>query len=184
MIQLLPNFIDQTVVDKLNHQARNIIHDDYAECFIRNRIPDMPVPGSFRDQISELVLSHNTVDYQFDLGDAVNVERFLFAEYTQGHRCELHQDIYTTMFFEDQVRKLSVITCLENSAQGGDLVFYYTKNKEQLGLASLTEQAQERYTLNAGDVIIFPSHLYHEITDIESGRRRTLLALITGPRFK
>lgn len=182
MIYHHKNFLSNNEIGRLLLQATNVETDEYADCFTRSRIPYISVSASFKEKISNFVLDINRNHYGFDMGNNITVERFLFAEYNLGDYCDIHHDVWDTMFMNDFVRKISAVVCLENTASGGELEFYYTNDQTKLGLADL--KMQESYTLEEGDIIVFPSHIYHRVSNITSGKRKTVLALFTGPRFK
>ena len=182
MIHLYNNYFTDAEIAEVSAYAQNIEYDQYSDCFIRNRIPRMEVPKLFDRKMRHLIKHANNEHFNFELDAPLQLERYLFAEYTEGHSCGLHQDMYSTMFFEDNVRKLSVITCLENTAIGGELVFHYSDSLTQLGYDKIVEQ--ESHLLSKGDVIIFPSQIYHRVREVTQGRRRTLLTLVLGPKFK
>jgi predicted 2-oxoglutarate/Fe(II)-dependent dioxygenase YbiX len=68
------------------------------------------------------------------------------------------------------------------SYTGGELVFHYTDGIDELNLDSLV--AREEVKLGLGDVLIFPSIIYHEVKPIINGMRESLVTLILGPAFK
>lgn len=183
MVHIKRNFFSDKELGRVGMLSTDTVPDDYADCFNRNRIPHVSVNKLFLDKLTSLVKETNTALYQYDLGDSISFERHLIGDYSEGDECTLHHDIWDTMHFDqDIVRKLSVVICLENNAVGGELQFFYTKTKHKLGLEDL--ELQESYTLQPGDAVIFPSYIYHQVTPIQSGTRKTMLALVTGPKFK
>lgn len=75
-----------------------------------------------------------------------------------------------------KVRKVSLVACLSNGYVGGDLEL------------ALQEQDKEneilRPEMEEGDVIIFPSYIFHRSTAIEKGIKYSASMWCLGPPFK
>ena len=58
----------------------------------------------------------------------------------------------------------------ENDYEGGDLVFH-------------TGYAKEKANRGKGSVIVFDSRVYHEVTPVTKGTRKSLVCWARGPRW-
>jgi len=71
-------------------------------------------------------------------------------------------------------RKISVVALLSppDLFEGGDLLMFADKGEERM---SLNQQ---------GDMVVFPSWAPHCVTPVNRGRRYSLVAWVSGPRFR
>jgi predicted 2-oxoglutarate/Fe(II)-dependent dioxygenase YbiX len=69
-------------------------------------------------------------------------------------------------------RKLTFILQLTDPDEyvGGDLIVY-------------THKEEERMTRQQGSLIVFPSYTMHEVTELLSGTRYSLIGWVLGPEF-
>lgn len=83
-------------------------------------------------------------------------------KYTPGGKYEVHTDHYTS-----SLRHLSVIINLNNTYEGGDLIFTDQKDKEI-----------KRLKLGKGSIVFFPSNFMypHMIEPIKKGTRYSIVA--------
>ena len=78
--------------------------------------------------------------------------------------------------FSGNVRKVSLVACLSNGYVGGDL---------ELALQRQDEPNEILYPkMECGDVIVFPSYVYHRSTEITEGTKYSLAMWALGPPFK
>ena len=80
------------------------------------------------------------------------------------------------------LRKLTVVVSLADadSYEGGDFMLEVLESPPdapERRLKTLTEVRQ------MGAALIFPAHLYHQVTPVTAGRRRSLVAWFLGPPF-
>jgi predicted 2-oxoglutarate/Fe(II)-dependent dioxygenase YbiX len=78
--------------------------------------------------------------------------------------------------FAGKVRKLSLVACLSNGYVGGDLE-----------LASQKPEEEDKIfypEMKAGDVIIFPSYVFHRSTPVTKGVKYSAAIWCLGPPFK
>ena len=98
-----------------------------------------------------------------------------------GHYFSSHHSFITT-YSKDANQDLSLhvdashITlniCLENQAQGADLVFTGTRCREHVD--TLPDDPMTRLTFRAGDAVLHAGNQRHFATDLESGSRTNLV---------
>lgn len=87
--------------------------------------------------------------------------------YTKGGRFKMHKDRLPS---SGNYRMISVSIILSDQYEGGRLYF----SDED------TDKKKFRFDLGIGDMVIFPSTLYHQVTEITEGERYSLVAWLSG----
>jgi predicted 2-oxoglutarate/Fe(II)-dependent dioxygenase YbiX len=94
-----------------------------------------------------------------------------FIQYDSGGKFEQHYDTVWGADVKDlntkPIRKLSCITLLNNTFTGGKLALWYMGNRYS-------------FPFNAGDIVFFPSYIYHKVDPVESGVRYSLVSWSYG----
>lgn len=141
------------------------------------------IPSFLLKKLSSIVVEANS-ELGLELFQPINFESFTYAVYQPGDSCVVHNDTCTTHLFQTPARKFTVIVGMNELASytGGELVFHYTDGIDELNLDSLVARGEVK--LGLGDVLIFPSIIYHEVKPIINGMRESLVTLILGPAFK
>jgi PKHD-type hydroxylase len=105
------------------------------------------------------------------------IESLQFGQYSPGDHHDWHMD---TLSHGELVRKLTVIVQLDDSDayEGGDLQLLRFGVDWHEALDLPWEPMRQR-----GTVMVFPSFLLHRVASVLSGRRRTLVGWVLGPRF-
>ena len=116
--------------------------------------------------------------YDLDWFESVQVARYKknqhYAWHTDGGGD--HFGVYPNGNSKGKVRKISLVACLSNGYVGGDLEL------------ALQEQGKENEILypemKVGDVIVFPSYVFHRSTSISKGTKYSAAMWCLGPPFK
>jgi PKHD-type hydroxylase len=106
------------------------------------------------------------------------IEPLQYTVYGKGQFYDWHTDNGSKG--EHSKRKLSFTMLLddEDSFEGGDF---------QIEWGNPNDGEKRIHTLNlktAGSIVVFPSHVYHRVTEVTKGTRRSLVGWIHGPAFK
>jgi len=119
------------------------------------------------ERITGIVINLNKDYFEFDLYGFIEGLQFTHYKSPNGKYTK-HTDELETL-----VRKLSLTIQLSDSDsyKGGDLLLHLDKTPVIL--------PREK-----GKLIAFPSHTLHEVKSVTKGERYSLVAWITGPRFK
>lgn len=119
------------------------------------------------DLLSNAIAEINNYNYKFDLVGFSDLE---VIKYNQGTYFKRHLDNF--MGEPEYQRKLTFILQLTNPDEyvGGDLIVY-------------THKEEERMTRQQGSLIVFPSYTMHEVTELLSGTRYSLIGWVLGPEF-
>lgn len=122
------------------------------------------------DRLAYIARHLNGKFYDYDLyGFCEGIQYTVYSGESEDHY-DWHQDCGVNT---DTPRKLSIVLQLSDPAsyEGGELQIRNAK------VPSAVEKS-------AGLAVAFPSFMLHRVTPVTSGTRRTLVAWITGPRFK
>jgi PKHD-type hydroxylase len=116
--------------------------------------------------------------YDLDWYQSVQIARYKknqhYAWHIDGNSD--HFGAYSEGDSKGKVRKVSLVACLSNGYVGGDLEL------------ALQDQGQENEILypemKVGDVIVFPSFVFHRSTPITKGTKYSAAMWCLGPPFK
>lgn len=127
-------------------------------------------------KIYDVVNYVNDEFYQFDLS---NIQPLQFTRYHQNDKgfYFAHTDCGS---LEPKIhRKLSFVIFLSNPEEyeGGEFVYYTGREGNNINQT-------KPEMINSGNMIVFPSFLMHEVTEVTKGTRYSLVGWCEGPRFK
>lgn len=129
--------------------------------------PDTDTEWIFR-RITDIVVDLNNQYFKFDifgLNEGIQFTKYIAPD----GEYEKHIDRCTNFV----VRKLSMSILLNNSNdyEGGDLKFF----EDNTGSTAVKQQ---------GTLILFPSYVLHQVTPVTKGERNSLVAWVTGNKFR
>ena len=114
----------------------------------------------------------------------IKSEDFQFTKYGINQHYNWHQDSFKSLYTQEHkyaglTRKLStsVILSDKDEYQGGDLNFAYQNKHNKINNLKLKN-------LEIGTVVVFPSFLWHKVSEIKKGKRYSLVSWYLGERFK
>ena len=116
--------------------------------------------------------------YDLDWFEPVQVARYRKNQHYAWHRDGSgdHFGVYPEGNSKGKVRKVSLVACLSNGYVGGDL---------ELALQNQEEENETLYPeIGVGDVIVFPSYVFHRSTPITKGTKYSAAMWCLGPPFK
>jgi predicted 2-oxoglutarate/Fe(II)-dependent dioxygenase YbiX len=99
-------------------------------------------------------------------------EPFQYTEYSSTQKYDWHID---NRFDEDDTRKLSFTLLLTDDFSGGDFQFELGSPGESDRITTIS--------MKKGDLVIFPSYVWHRVTPVENGTRKSLVGWCRGPHF-
>lgn len=110
-------------------------------------------------------------------GFGFDITRFADIQYTEYHASDNgHYDWHADVFWNNTEtmydRKLSLTIQLSNpdEYEGGDFQFQHVDTPEDIK--------------KKGTVLVFPSYLFHRVTPVTKGIRKSLVAWFEGPYWK
>ena len=134
------------------------------------------------DTLCPFVVSANeSAGWKYDLDWFEPVQ---IAKYKKNQHYSWHTDGQCDHFaaypegdnIKGKIRKISLVACLSNGYVGGDL---------ELALQKQEEENEILYPeMNVGDVIVFPSYVYHRSTSITKGIKYSASMWCLGSPFK
>jgi len=103
-------------------------------------------------------------------------EPLQYTVYNKGDFYDWHIDSRLKPYDNGLIRKLSFTICLNDNYDGG-LFELCTPHPD-------TKKNQlSHYFFKQGDMIVFPSHMWHKVHTVTSGVRKTLVGWIIGKPF-
>ena len=99
-------------------------------------------------------------------------EPFQYTEYSLNQKYDWHID---NRFDEEDVRKLSFTLLLTDDHEGGDFQFELGSPGDDLRITTIS--------MKKGDLVIFPSYIWHRVTPVKDGTRKSLVGWCRGPQF-
>ena len=152
---------------KIGDQTRPDYYDEEVRNCKTSTIPFQQLLW-FENLLSEALSEINFNHYEFDL---VGFSDLQCIEYNKGTYFKRHLDNFLGK--PEYQRKLTFIFQLTDPDEyvGGDLVVY-------------THQDEETMTRKQGSLIVFPSYTMHEVREVLSGTRHSIIGWVLGPDFK
>jgi PKHD-type hydroxylase len=135
------------------------------------------------NELHQLVIKANKDaewNFQFDYS-----ENLQFTLYEKGQFYEWHQDSFDSVMYNKgdpnyngKIRKLSVTVSLNDSSEytGGRLQFM-----DRAGLKQKIITCEE--IISKGSVVVFPSFMWHRVTPVKKGIRKSLVMWNLGYPF-
>lgn len=106
------------------------------------------------------------------------IEPIQYTVYGKGQYYDWHIDVANTTAAQKRKLSFSILLDDEDSFEGGDF---------QIEWGNPNDGENRIHTLKlgkAGSMVIFPSHIYHRVTEVTKGTRRSLVGWIHGPKFQ
>tara|TARA_R110000824_G_scaffold265978_1_gene454897 strand:- start:1819 stop:2427 length:609 start_codon:yes stop_codon:yes gene_type:complete len=154
----------------------------YKDQKIRNSDITFSSDQYLYDTLCPLVMSANEEagwKYDLDWFEAVQISRYRKNQHFTWHRdgSSDHLGAYSDgKNTKGKIRKISLVACLSNGYVGGDFEL------------ALQEQKRDNEILypemKMGDVIVFPSYVFHRSAPITKGIKYSLSMWCLGPPFR
>ena len=132
-----------------------------------------------RDKELQKILSHfvqsanRESKWNFSLKE---FESLQYTIYNKGDHYNWHTDNHVKPYRNNTIRKLSFTICLNDDYEGGD--FSICDPHPEPDLSAVTT-----FKLKKGDMIIFPSHVWHKVDNITKGIRKSLVGWVVRKPF-
>jgi PKHD-type hydroxylase len=173
--------IIKSAVNKKSEEAR--IYAGTEKSVRDSRLVWIKDPWIF-DWINQAVKELNKeLDWNFNINEPEEIQ---FTSYKKGQFYGWHQDIFGHEEAKsiDTQRKISVVIPLveSNEYKGGNLEFYNsnlppTKKEEDKVIV-------DELTRTKGNLIIFPSFVWHQVTPVIEGERLSIVLWYRGEKWK
>lgn len=124
------------------------------------------------ERLNTIIEHLNFQFYNFDLN---GYDRLQYGEYNQKDQGTYgwHIDSAFGTGEECEDRKLSLTLMLNDDFEGGDFEIIYGKFDEPIKIPK-----------EKGKIIVFPSFLFHRVTPVTRGVRKSIVAWVVGPKFR
>ena len=103
-------------------------------------------------------------------------ESLQYTIYNKGDHYNWHTDNHVKPYRNNTIRKLSFTICLNDDYEGGDFSICDPHPEPDLSVVTT-------FKLKKGDMIIFPSHVWHKVDNITKGIRKSLVGWVVGTPF-
>jgi PKHD-type hydroxylase len=101
------------------------------------------------------------------------IEPMQYSVYNVDDHYKWHIDSHSKPYDDGLIRKISFSVILNNDYEGGTLECANCNPKNEDILHNFTN-------LNVGDIIFFPSFLWHRVTPVTKGIRKSLVGWVLG----
>lgn len=126
----------------------------------------------FFDKLNNLIHIMNDRWYNMDLNGYEFFQYTTYGEEEQG-RYDWHMDMHLADSRDQyQPRKFSLSLMLNDDYEGGELQFNVDG-----------EYAPQVAQKKVGRVIAFPSYIFHRVTPVVKGTRKSIVVWVVGPKF-
>jgi len=122
--------------------------------------------------------------YDIDYFEAIQIARYEKNQHYAWHDDGAgdHSGVYGTDVpdenYTGKVRKLSLVSCISNGYVGGDLELAIQNRDKDIYNETLYPE------MKYGDVIVFPSYIFHRSTPITEGTKYSVAMWCLGAPFK
>jgi len=182
-------------LNNLFHIRENIVSDDFCNEIIENGeakiFENAKLSGGdinnrsskvswindkkFQTPLSQFVQSANTEsNWNFSLKE---FEELHYTLYNVGDHYDWHHDCHNKPYENKTIRKLSFTLCLNDEYEGGNFSIWDAHPK--------TEKSNiKKIKLKKGEMLVFPSHLWHKVDKVTKGTRKVLVGWVVGNQWK
>ena len=126
------------------------------------------------DKMAEIVATINNDKFQFNLS---HFDAFQYTTYVEGEYYDWHIDAGPVETFGPNHRKLGFTVLLadpETEFTGGEFQIIPGGNPNKI----------DSIPMKKGDIAVFPSFLPHRVSEVKSGKRKSLVFWVQGSKFK
>jgi PKHD-type hydroxylase len=148
-------------------------------------IADAPENKWIYERVDLCVRAANEQYWHWDMSGR---EALQYTTYGPGQYYRWHTDASHTPYparspWAGKLRKISVTVQLSDPADydGGDFVLEDSGHSPDRAAERVRPLSEARLR---GTVIMFPSHLFHQVTEVTRGLRRSLVGWYLGPPFR
>ncbi len=126
------------------------------------------------DRLNQIIENLNSRFFNFDIN---GYDTLQYSEYNAADngKYDWHMDTFIGMLPPNdfETRKLSLVLWMNDDYEGGDFELICQSLESPIVIPK-----------EKGKLILFPSFLFHRVTPVTSGVRKSLVSWITGPKFK
>ena len=125
--------------------------------------------------LSQFIQSANTEsNWNFSLKE---FEELQYTLYNVGDHYDWHHDCHNKPYENKTIRKLSFTLCLNDEYEGGNFSIWDADPRKK-------EIKTKTIKLKKGEMLVFPSHLWHKVDKVTKGTRKVLVGWVVGNQWK
>ena len=181
-------------LNNLFHIRENIVSDDFCNEIIENGEAKIFENGKvetdnnlsrsskvswindtkYKTPLSQFIQSANTEsNWNFSLKE---FEELQYTLYNVGDHYDWHHDCHNKPYENKTIRKLSFTLCLNDEYEGGNFNIWDADPRDTKNLKTIK--------LKKGEMLVFPSHLWHKVDKVTKGTRKVLVGWVVGNQWK
>lgn len=164
---------ENPLVNSMISGATGVVDDSIRKSKVSFTVFDEKSSWIF-ERLNSIVDNLNARFFNFDIN---GYDTLQYSEYhsSENGKYDWHMDMYIGNMpnTDFETRKLSLVLWMNDNYEGGDF---------ELIFQSL--EAPVTIPKEKGKLIIFPSYLFHRVTPVTTGTRKSLVTWIYGPKFK
>ena len=191
-------------LNNLFHVRKNIVSDDFCNDIIETGESKLFEDGKvesdndtarsskvswindmkYKTPLSQFIQSANIEsDWNFSLKE---FEELQYTIYNIGDHYNWHIDTHPKPYENGMIRKLSFTLCLNDEFEGGDFNIWNgdPRQKEQILKENSEKTNTKTIKLKKGEMLVFPSHLWHKVDKVTKGTRKVLVGWVVGNQWK
>ena len=123
-------------------------------------------------ELNHFIYSANKL-YNFSIKE---FEPLQYTVYNEGDHYDWHIDTHSKPYKNDMIRKLSFTLCLNDEYEGGNFYIWDADPRKK-------EIITKTIKLKKGEMLVFPSHLWHKVDKVIKGIRKSLVGWVVGTPF-
>ena len=121
-----------------------------------------------------ITISNNESNWKFSIRE---FEPLQYTVYNVGDHYDWHIDSHTKPYDNGLIRKLSFTMCLNDDFEGGE---FSICNPHPIAEKTKVTTFKK---FKKGTMIVFPSHVWHKVSKVTKGNRKTLVGWVVGTQF-
>ena len=179
----------------LFHIFENIVSDDFCNDLIKDgetkifenaKVETLDIKArsskiswindiKYQKPLSQFVQSANIQNnWNFSLKEFEDLQ---YTIYNIGDHYDWHHDCHDKPYENNMIRKLSFTLCLNDEYEGGNFYIWDADPREKKIITKTIK-------LKKGEMLVFPSHLWHKVDKVTKGTRKVLVGWVVGPQWK
>jgi len=109
-------------------------------------------------------------------------EPLQYSLYNEGDYYDWHSDQHGSKYADGMIRKLSFAINLNDDYEGGEFEVATLSGAKELPKINVMNLNKED-NLSKGSMVVFPSYIWHRVTPVTKGVRKSLVGWVVGKPF-
>ena len=105
-----------------------------------------------------------------------------YSFYNEGDYYDWHSDQHGVRYTDGMIRKLSFAIVLNEDYEGGEFEVATLSGAKELPKINVLN-LNKKDGLSKGSMVVFPSYIWHRVTPVTKGVRKSLVGWVVGKPF-